>query len=65
MGKVFTYIIFSILMYIFPDISVNAFQLLVNVYLEVQFYPWFKFHFALFQTHYHALTYPKTKGNKL
>ena len=26
----------------------------------VQFYPWIKFYFLLFQTHYHVLTYPKT-----
>ena len=30
----------------------------------VQLYPWFKFYFPLFQTHYHTLPYPKTKGNK-
>ena len=28
-------------------------------------YPWFKFYFPLFQTHYHSLPYPKTKGNKI
>ena len=26
----------------------------------VQFYPWSKFYFLLFQTHYHTLPYPKT-----
>ena len=26
----------------------------------VQFYPWFKFYFPLFQTHYRTLPYPKT-----
>ena len=31
----------------------------------VQFYAWFKFYFPLFQTHYHTLPYPKTKGNKI
>ena len=35
------------------------------VYVVVQFYPWFKFYFSLFQTHYHTLPYPKTKGNKI
>ena len=34
-------------------------------YVVVQFYPWFKFYFPLFQTHYHTLPYPKTKGNKI
>ena len=28
--------------------------------IVVQFYPWFKFYFLLFQTHYHTLPYPKT-----
>ena len=36
-----------------------------NVYVVVQFYPWFKFYFSLFLTHYHTLPYPKTKGNKI
>ena len=31
----------------------------------VQFYPWFKFYFPLFQTHYHILPRPKTKENKI
>ena len=30
----------------------------------VQFYPWFKFYFSLFQTHYHILPYPKTTKTK-
>ena len=30
----------------------------------VQFYPWFKFYFPSFQTHYHTLPYPKTKEIK-
>ena len=29
----------------------------------VQIYPWFKFYFLLFQSHYHTLPYPKTKLN--
>ena len=28
------------------------------------FYPWFKFYFPLFLTHYHTLPYPKTRENK-
>ena len=35
-----------------------------NIYLVVQFYPWFTF-FPLFQTHYHTLPYPKTTKNKI
>ena len=31
----------------------------------VQFYPWFKFYFPLFQTCNHTLQYPKTKENKI
>ena len=30
----------------------------------VQFYPWFKFYFPLFQTYYDTLPYPKTEGKK-
>ena len=30
----------------------------------VQIYPWFKFSFLLFQSHYHTLPCPKTKENK-
>ena len=37
----------------------------VNVYVVVQFFPWFKFYFPLFKTHYHILPYPKTKENKI
>ena len=36
-----------------------------TVYVVVQFYPWFKFYFLLFQTRYHTLPYPKTKENKI
>ena len=35
------------------------------VYVVVQFYPWFRFHFLLFKTNYHTLPYPKTKENKI
>ena len=31
----------------------------------VQFYPWFKFYFPLFQIRYHTLQYPKTKEKKI
>ena len=31
----------------------------------VQFYPWFKFYFPLFQTCYHTLQYTKTKEKKI
>ena len=31
----------------------------------IQFCPWFKFNFPLFQTHYHTLQYSKTKEKKL
>ena len=37
----------------------------VYVHVVVQFYPWFKFHFRLFQTYYHTLPYHKTKENKI
>ena len=30
---------------------------LLNVYVAVQFNPWFNFYFLLFQTHYHKLPY--------
>ena len=37
-----------------------------NDYVVVQFYPWFKFSFLLFQNQYHTyLPYPKTKENKI
>ena len=36
-----------------------------HVYVVVQFFPWFKFYFPLFKTHYHTLPYPKTKENKI
>ena len=31
----------------------------------VQFYPWIKFYFLLFQTHYHTLPYTITKENEI
>ena len=48
-------------------IKLNAFdlRLIINVYVVVQFYPWFQFYFPFFQTHYHTLQYPKTKENKI
>ena len=36
-----------------------------EIYVVVQFYPWFKFYFSLFQSDYHTLPYPKTKDNKI
>ena len=36
-----------------------------HIYVVVQFYPWFKFYFPLFQTHYPTLQYPKTKEKKI
>ena len=35
----------------------------MNVEVLVQFYPWFKFYFPLFQTHYHTL--PTAKQRKI
>ena len=32
------------------------------LYYMLWFYPWFKFYFPLFQTHYHTLPYPGTIG---
>ena len=43
----------------------RAIPRLTVVYAVVQFYPWFKFYFLLFQNHYHILPYPKTKENKI
>ena len=37
---------------------------LCKMFAVVQFYPWFNFYFLLFQTHYHKLSYPKSKENK-
>ena len=37
----------------------------IHVYVVVQIYSWFKFYFLLFQNHYHASPYPKTKENKI
>ena len=38
--------------------------LAAGIYVVVQFYPWFKFYFPLFQTHYHTLQCPKQKKIK-
>ena len=46
-------------------VNVAAVQPWSYVCVVVQFYAWFKFYFPLFQTHYHTLPYPKTKGNKI
>ena len=36
----------------------------VQVHVVVQFYPWVKVYFPLFQTHYQTLPYPKTNEIK-
>ena len=37
-----------------------------GVYVEVRFYPWFKFYLPFFQISIdHTLPYPKTKGNNI
>ena len=36
-------------------------RLLQCIYVVVQFYPWFRFYFLLFQSHYHTLLYQKRK----
>ena len=38
---------------------------ILALYVVVQIYSWFEFYFSLFETHYHTLPYPKTKGNKI
>ena len=35
-----------------------------EIYIVVQFFPWFKFYFPLFKTHYHTLPYPKQRKIK-
>ena len=40
-------------------------RILCNMYVVVQFYPWLKFYFPLFQTQYHTLWYPTTKENQI
>ena len=37
----------------------------LSIYVVVQFYPWFKFYFLLFEAHYHTLPCPKTTENKI
>ena len=37
----------------------------MNISIVVQFYPWFKFYFPLFQPLYHTLPYPRIKENKI
>ena len=55
-----------------PSISLMSFKscksnlpVAYNIYVVVQFYPWFKFYSPLFQTHHHTLPYPKQKKIKL
>ena len=45
--------------------SVQLGNILQDVYVVVQFYPWFKFYFPLFQTHYYTSQYPKAKEKKI
>ena len=42
------------------DVCLTSWRTPSDIYVVVQFYPWFKFYFLLFQTHYHTLPYPKT-----
>ena len=51
--------------YISAKIKISALKKLCVVYVVVQFCPWFKFYFPLFQTHYHTLQHPKQKQKKL
>ena len=37
----------------------------MNISIVVQFYPWFKFYFPLFQPLYHTLPYSRIKENKI
>ena len=39
--------------------------LVTRINVVVQFCPWFKFYFPLFQTHYHTLPYRNTKEKKI
>ena len=41
----------------------NGLKAWINVNVMVQFYPWFKFYYPLFQIHHHTLWYAKTKDN--
>ena len=43
-----------------PDAEIN-----IPNYVVIQFYPWSKLYFPLFQAYYHTLPYPKTKENKI
>ena len=36
-------------------INLRCLRLIAGTYVVVQFYPWFKFYFPLFLTHYHTL----------
>ena len=39
---------------------ISILDVIIGACVVVQFYPWFKFYFPLFQTHYRTLPYPKT-----
>ena len=62
-GKAEKSIVFSFL-FLFPVLVNNSLQT-DDEYGVDQFYPWFKFYFPLFQTHYHTLQCPKTKEYKI
>ena len=46
-------------------VPVQIYKILLIYKVVVQFCPWSKFYFLLFQTHYHTLSYLKTKKNKI
>ena len=37
------------------DVAINSLHPNISIYVVGQFFPWFKFSFPLFQTHYHTL----------
>ena len=49
----------------FYNRRVNLLQICSYICAVVQFYPWFKFYFLLFQNHYHTIAHPKTKENQI
>ena len=58
-------IAYIILIEIYSHMNFNFLSQNNFIYVVVQFYPWFKYIFFLFQTHYHILPYPKTNENKI
>ena len=47
------------------ELGMILFKTRMNISIVVQFYPWFKFYFPLFQTLNHTLPYPRIKENKI